>query len=376
MVYVFWIAFIFIFHAYFGYPISLSLFRLKGLKRVDKQYIYPQVSFIITVHNEEKTIEKKLKNTLSLDYPPKKLQVIVASDGSTDRTNNIVASYEKLGVQLLKQNNRRGKEHAQKKAVAIATGKIIVFSDASTELASNGLKEIVANFNDSTVGCVSSEDRVKQTNGSVVGEGLYVKYEMFLRRMESSVNSLVGLSGSLFAARKEVCENFSSEMQSDFRTLLNSMRLGLRGIVDPKAIGYYRDIADQRKEFERKIRTVLRGLAVFFNNLEFLNIFRYRLFAYQYFCHKLLRWLVPFFLLGAFFTNIVLVFTSKFFFISLLCQMVFYLIAMWGSFNSSKTSNIILRFPLYFSTVNTAIIVAWWRYLRGQRVVKWKPSER
>ena len=159
---------------------------------------------------------------------------------------------------------RRGKESGQNEAVKRARGEILVFSDVATTLEKCGLTEIVANFADPQIGCVSSVDRLL-TNGEsqTGGEGLYVKYEMWLRTMESSVKSVVGLSGSFFAARKEVCFDFSTNMQSDFKTLLNSMKMGLRGISDPEAIGYYPDIKDKSREFDRKVRTVLRGLTVF-----------------------------------------------------------------------------------------------------------------
>ena len=174
---------------------------------------------------------------------------------------------------------------------------------------SNGLREIVSNFADPSIGCVSSEDRLVRNDGQPAGEGLYVQYEMLLRRLESRAYSLVGLSGSFFAARKVVCRDFSANMQSDFKTLLNSIQIGLRGVSDADALGYYLDVADQKKELDRKVRTIIRGLTVFFNHIELLNVFRYGLFAYQFFCHKLLRWLVPLFLVTA------------------LCQICFYLLA-------------------------------------------------
>jgi len=133
---------------------------------------------------------------------------------------------------------------------------------------------------------------------------------MWLRRLESRAGSLVGLSGSLFAARKEVCEDFSGEMQSDFRTVLNSMKMGLRGVSDPLAVGLYQDTANQKREWDRKIRTVLRGLTVFFRHLDLLNSFRYGLFSYQLLCHKLLRWLVPLLLFMALVSNAVLYYRS------------------------------------------------------------------
>lgn len=362
-----------VFHAYFGYPLTLLLLKRKQALKAPFE---PPATLIITASNEERRIREKLENTLALDYPREKLQVLIASDGSTDRTNEIVRSYVSHGIELLAFKERRGKESAQKDAVTHASGEVIVFSDVATRIEPRGLREIIANFADPTVGCVSSTDKVIGRDGKPCGEGFYVRYEMWLRDLESQVNSLVGLSGSFFAARNRVCSDFSGEMQSDFRTVLNSMRLGMRGVSDPKAIGYYQDISDNRREFDRKIRTVIRGLTVFFRNLEFLNPFRYGLFSYQYFCHKLLRWLAPLFLLDAFIANAVLSLHSVGYSIVFLLHLGFYGIALGSWAAKSIPTRTLFKIPVYFVTVNAAILVAWWKYIRGSRMVMWAPSER
>ncbi len=365
-----------VFWAYFGYPLSLVVLSFLRSQTVLRAQITPSLTLIITVHNEQKRIRDKLENTLAIDYPRDQLQILVASDGSTDATNEIVVEYAGRGVELFEVKNRGGKENAQKEAVAVARGEIIAFSDASTSIAVDGLRSMAANFADPSVGCVSSVDRIVGLDGKPCGEGFYVRYEMWLRGLESQVNSLVGLSGSFFAARREVCADFSAEMQSDFRTVLNSMKLGLRGVSDPAVVGYYPDIADNKKEFDRKVRTVLRGLTVYFRNLEFLNPFRFGLFAYQFFCHKLLRWLVPLFLLLALVTNLLLAGDSGLYLLLLFGQLAFYTVALGGWRQAEAPKWPLLKIPLYFMTVNIAILVAWYRYLSGNRMVMWVPSER
>lgn len=362
--------------AYFGYPLTLWLIGRFRVKTVAKAPFYPPLTLIITAFNEEKRIREKLENTLALQYPREQLQVLVASDGSTDATNRIVEEYADRGIELFHVKERGGKENAQKEAVAVARGDVLAFSDVATRLEPEGLMEIVANFADPSVGCVSSVDRILGRDGKPCGEGFYVRYEMWLRRLESQVHSLVGLSGSFFAARRLVCQDFSSEMQSDFRTLLNSMRLGMRGVSDPGAVGFYPDVADNRKEFDRKVRTVLRGLTVFFRNLEFLNPVRYGFFSYQFFCHKLLRWLVPLFLLLAFFSNVILAAQSPWYAALLVAQLGFYALAFWGWRQDSPPASTLVKIPVYFIAVNAAIALAWWRYFLGQRLVMWTPSER
>lgn len=364
-----------VFFAYFGYPLSLTLIRPRAC-HVKKASFFPSVSFIIAACNEEKRVRRKLENTLALAYPKERLQVIVASDGSSDRTAEIVGAFAGDGVELLELPRRGGKEKAQKAALERATGEVVVFSDVATLLDPDGLTAIVANFADPTVGCVTSEDRLLSRDGRPCGEGAYVRYEMWVRRLESAACSVVGLSGSFFAARKAVCRDFSGEMQSDFRVLLAAVSMGYRGVSDPAARGYYHDIADPKKEHDRKVRTVVRGLTVFFEHRRFLNPFRYGLFAYQLLGHKLCRWLVPFFLISAFFSSLILSVSSLFFGVFFLCQVGFYGIAAadYGRKRPFKWS--FLKIPGYFVTVNLAIAQAWKRYCTGQRIVMWTSSER
>jgi glycosyltransferase involved in cell wall biosynthesis len=365
-----------VFFAYMGYPLILILAGLVRRIEVRKKSIFPAVTMIITAFNEEKKISEKLENTLAFNYPKDKIQVIVASDGSTDSTNQIVSGYADRGIRLLPVAERRGKENAQKEAIKLAVGDILIFSDVATRIDPIGLQQIVSNFADPSIGCVSSEDRLVGADGRPVGEGVYVRYEMWLRRLESKVGSLVGLSGSFFAARKSVCVDFSGEMQSDFRTLLSSIRLGMRGVSDPEAVGYYRDVSDPKREMDRKVRTVLRGLTVFFRNLDLLNFSRYGLFSFQLFCHKLMRWLVPGFLAVSLATNLFLATESAVYAVLLCLQAAFYGAAVIARIRSNATANLLLKIPSYFLTVNLAIARAWWRYLVGERIVMWEPSER
>ena len=361
---------------YMGYPLSLYFLGLFIFRNRKIEKYYPCVTIIITAYNEENSIRNKIENTLEIEYPRGKLQIIIASDGSTDRTNEIVADYREKGILFLPIPRRGGKENAQKEAIKFADGDILVFSDVSTLLDPSGILQIVSNFVDPTVGCVSSEDCVIGKDGIPSGEGFYVRYEMWLRRLESNIGSVVGLSGSFFAARKSVCQDFSESLDSDFRTLLNSVKMGMRGISDPLAIGYYRDIANPSHEFERKVRTVLRGISVFFNNTEFLNVFKYGLFSYEYFCHKFLRWIVPLFLIIVFLSNIVLAFTSWIYFSILFFQIlicIFIIALQYGMLTSYPK---LLYIPIYFITVNVSIAIAWFRYIRKDRVTMWSPTKR
>ena len=171
---------------------------------------------------------------------------------------------------LVRTRERKGKEAAQQLAVRTAIGQILVFSDCATALPPNAVSTIVMNFADPTVGCVSSIDRLVDADGKASGEGLYVRYEMWLRQLESRVNTLVGLSGSFFAARRDVCRHWASDRQSDFSTLLNAVVMGMRGVLDVDSAGYYRSIADDRREFQRKVRRCSAASRCY-NNVGTLN---------------------------------------------------------------------------------------------------------
>jgi cellulose synthase/poly-beta-1,6-N-acetylglucosamine synthase-like glycosyltransferase len=373
---IFWFSLSFIFYAYFGYPSILMLISLFRNHPVNKGDITPEVSFIITAFNEEKRIKEKIENTLNQDYPKEILEIIIASDYSTDGTDEIVKSYQSQGVKLVRAPERKGKENAQKYAVGSASGEILIFSDVATILQKDGVSNIVKNFHDPTVGCVSSEDKFIDEEGKISGEGAYVRYEMLLRNLETKVSTLVGLSGSFFAARKEVCRDWAIDLQSDFNTLLNSVKMGLRGVSDPESIGYYRNIADEKKEFERKIRTVLRGISVFMKSLQLLNPLRYGLFSWQFFSHKLCRWLVPFAMIVIFFSNAILFPHSRVYLFAFIVQSAFYLIAMGGIWTNLFVTKQFLNIPSFFVLVNLSILHAWFRYFKGEQIVTWNPSER
>lgn len=376
MLSIFWASVTFVFYAYMGYPLLLMAIGVLRNRPVRKAPNHPMVSLIITAYNEEKRIREKLENTLRQDYPRERLDIVVASDCSTDGTDDLVRSYGPSGVRLVRSVVKGGKEAAQKLAVESTTGEILVFSDTATMLEPQAISTIVRNFADPTVGCVSSVDRFIDVDGAVSGEGAYVRYEMLLRNLETRVNTLVGLSGSFFAARRTVCQNWAPDLQSDFNTLLNSVRLGLRGVADPESIGFYKNLADPKKEYERKVRTIVRGISVFMKSLSLLNPFRYHLFAWQLISHKLCRWLVPFAMIGALAANAMLASSSLFYQGTLMTQAGFYAVALAYLVTTRLPSLGVLRIPSFFVMVNVSILDAWIRYCRGERIVSWTPSKR
>jgi glycosyltransferase involved in cell wall biosynthesis len=372
----FWICVALVIYAYAGYPIALALAASVRTRPVRRADITPRVSFIVTAYNEEHRIAEKLENTLRQDYPRERLQVIVASDGSTDRTDDIVKSYAPHGVRLVRATQRRGKEAAQQLAIAASAGEILVFSDAATLLDADGVARIIRSFADDTVGCVSSVDRALDADGRPSGEGLYVKYEMLLRRLETKVGGVVGLSGSFFAVRRAVCREWPADVPSDFDAVLRARRLGLRSVLDGESVGYYRTLPDRSKEFDRKVRTIVRGIPVVMRNLSMLNPCRYGVFAWQLTSHKLCRWLAPVATLGVFGTNATLAGAATPYLGMFLVQCGFYAVGAAGLISQLVWRQRVLRVPAFFVLVTVSTLHAWYRYTRGDRIVMWAPSER
>ncbi len=366
-------------YSYFLYPVILLGLKLLGQGRSlglnESSSDLPAVSLIITAYNEEKGIREKLENTLACHYSGG-IQILVASDGSTDATNAIVQEFANQGVELVNVKDRLGKENAQRAAIEYAEGDILVFSDVATRIEPSAIERIVEVFNDPTVGAISSEDRFLSSSGEVMGEGAYVKYEMWLRGLESRINSLVGLSGSFFAARKSVCEHWDISVPSDFNTAINSVKRGFRAVSDPQLLGFYPDIKNSSNEYQRKLRTVIRGMAALGSNLDVLNPFKYGMFAFQMFSHKVMRWLVPWFLILLFATNLVMIQEHWFYSLCFIGQLGFYTLATLGALSEPLRKNSLIKLCYFFVQVNLAIFQASIQYAMGKRITKWEPSKR
>lgn len=373
---VFWLSVALIFYTYFGYLLVLQFFASFMTKEVKHEDITPSVSIIITAYNEEKRIKQKLENTLNVDYPKEQMEVIVVSDGSTDKTDEIVTSYADRGVQLLRIEGRNGKHFGQGCGIRKATHDIIILTDATTFLESHGIKNIICNFADPSVGCVSSEDRMKSVGSSKSGEGAYVRYEMKLRSLESAIGSLIGVSGSFFAARKHLTEGWIDNMSADFFMPLLTHKKGYRTVIEPTAVGYYEVVNKPGKEFTRKVRTVVHGLEVLFKFKELLNPFKSGLYSFKILSHKLSRWLVPLYMVGALVSNILLFTTHPYFEITMFLQVVLYFLALLGFLFPKLNHVFLIRLPFFFVMVNWSIVVAWYYFLIGKEFIVWEPTKR
>jgi len=382
---IFWIAVFGSLFSYFIYPFTLvwlkSFFSKQTLTKdalleSDKQETTPKaVSLIVTAHNEGVQIKEKLDNTLALDTANLSLQIIVASDFSTDDTDDIVLSYAEQGVELVRADQHLGKEYAQLCGIKAAKGEIIVFSDSATRMQPEALQKLVPYFNDPKIGAISSEDRFISADGKVAGEGYYVKYEMWLREMESQCAGLVGLSGSFFAARKEICEEWDIHSPSDFNTALNTAKANKLSVSCPDVEGFYPNIKDETKEYQRKLRTAIRGMTGLSRHAEVLNPNKFGWYAYQVWGHKVMRWLVPWFMALALVSNLYLL-KTPFYWFTLLVQLGGLGIFLAASNKPSLRENGLIKLIYFFYQVNFALGHAAVKFLTGTRMTTWKPSAR
>ena len=374
----FWTGAFLAFYSYLVYPVVLMFMQraMSSPRTGSATGPKPHVTVIIAARNEQGRIADKLENTLALEYPGGTFNILVASDCSEDATDSIVSGFAHRGVTLVRSPERKGKEHAQGLAIKAATGDVLVFTDTATRLRPDAIRLLIEDFADPTVGAVSSEDELLSPEGTVRGEGAYVRYEMALRRLESRAAGLVGLSGSCFAVRKEVCARWRSDTPSDITAALLCAQTGLRAISDERVKGAYQDLKDESKEFQRKKRTIIRGMTAVWELREALNPFRYGLFSLQVWSHKILRWLVPVGLLLALGSSAVLARDSDLYRGLFALQLAGYAAAGVAYVSGSARKIMPLRIALYFLLANLATAAALWDFMRGVRIVTWKPYQR
>jgi glycosyltransferase involved in cell wall biosynthesis len=373
---IFWLSVFIIIWTYFGYYIFLKTLAIFRHKAIEKKEYYPFISVIITVFNEEKRISQKIENTFTTTYPHDRMEIIVSSDCSADNTDEIVRSYANRGLKLITFTERHGKHYCQGEAIKQAKGEIVILTDATTFLKDDAIQIIVSNFADNSIGIVSGMDQTISENGKPQGEGFYVKYEMKLRALESAVGSLIGASGSFYAARKIVCKIAHPDLSYDFYLPIIAYSNGYRTIIDESAIGYYNIINDPSKEFQRKVRTVVHGIDGLYHCRKVLNPFKYGFFAFEMASHKLMRWLVPFAMIFAFAANILLSSHNRFYFAFLICQILFYGLTLAAYLIKKLQDKMIFKIPYFFVMANYSILIAWFEFLKGEKYVTWQSTKR
>lgn len=361
-------------YTYIGYPLVLKVVAALFARGVRKGPIEPAVSFIIAGYNEEATIAAKLENTLGLDYPSGRLQVIFASDGSTDSTVMIARRFENKGVVVLHHDVRRGKVSAINDAVRAAEGEILVFSDCRQRFDRYAVRALVGNFNDPAVGAVSGELFIGTAG---VGTGKtsvvsYWDYEKTVRKAEASFGSVMGVTGAIWAIRRSLFEPYpQATILDDLYQPMRAVLKGYRVVFEDGAKAYDSASKKTKDEIRRKVRTIAGNWQVFFSMKGLFNPWRNRA-VLQFVSHKVLRVLVPFFLLIAFVANIFLM--DEFLYrVLFYCQALFYMLclASVGAARFGLRSGPISLFHV-FTVLNYSAAAGFVNFITGRQGVLWK----
>lgn len=363
-------------YVYVGYPVLLMLLdKMMAGKLIHRGEIRPTVTFIVSCYNEADIIEQKIENCLSIDYPEDKIEFIFVSDGSDDGTDEIIKDYPGSNIVLVRQEGRLGKTMGLNLAMKEAKNEIIVFSDANAMYKKDAIDMLVRNFNDDTVGYVVGAAIYRDEDQSSAGssEDVYWRYEIYLKNIESRLHSVVGGDGAIYAIRKELYEPLDREDINDFVNPLQIIAKGYRGVFDSDAICYEQTAGDFDKEGRRKQRIVNRSFSGLLRNRTVMNPFRFGFYSLELISHKLLRWLIPFFLVVAGMGITVLAFMDFYVFkLLLLAGIVFVWSIMLGMMLRKWPSMpMIMLLPYYFYLVNLNSMKGVMQALRGDVQVTW-----
>ncbi|CAN5380488.1 glycosyltransferase family 2 protein [soil metagenome] len=373
---IFWLSLAALIYVYIGYPILVYLVSILRPLKIKKSAFLTDVTVIITAYNEERDIRAKLENTLQIDYPKDKLEILVASDCSNDKTDEIVKEFAARGVKLHRQTERLGKTMAQNAAVEKASGEIILFSDATTMYEKDVLQAMLPNFADKTVGCVAGKLIYVDDSSSNVGKGAksYWNYETFIKKSESRACSLIGASGCLYAVRKSLYQPMYAEACSDFLICTVVYRQGFRSVFEPTAVCIEETNRRTDKEIKMRVRVISQTFTDLWRNSAMINPLKSGFYAVQIISHKVLRYAVPLFLLFLLLSSAILAFSSIFFALIFAVQFAFYSIALIGWLLERRGKNVgILAIPLYFVLTNLASLIGFYKFLRGENYASWEP---
>jgi len=382
----FWLSLFVVFYTFIGYGIFLYLIIkikrvLKGKPTIptSNTEILPSCTLIVAAYNEESFIDDKIQNSLQLNYPAEKFKLIFITDGSTDKTPEIINKYSQ--IKLLHEQQRGGKIAAVHRAMKFVDTEIVVFTDANTFLNKDAIINICRHYADSTVGAVAGEKRVQideNADASSAGEGFYWKYESALKKWDSELYSVVGAAGELFSVRSSLYEDVPSDtVLDDFMISMLIAAKGYRIIYEPEAYAMETASENVSEELKRKIRIAAGGIQSILRLKSLFNPFKYSVLSFQYISHRVLRWTVtPFLLILVFFLNALLV-DEKFYLLFFFAQVLFYVLALLGLIMEKRQIRIKALFiPYYFCIMNYAVLMGIIRYFTTTQSAIWEKAQR
>jgi cellulose synthase/poly-beta-1,6-N-acetylglucosamine synthase-like glycosyltransferase len=381
---IFWISLAAVAYTYFGYPIVIwllsRLFARRSQTAGDNSEL-PSVSLLIAAYNEAAVIDERVRNALELDYPPDQLQIVVASDGSDDNTAEIVRRYANRGVVLLDRTQRRGKATALNESFKELTGDIVLLSDANTFTDAAAVRKLVRWFRDPEVGVVCGRLVLTDPATGRNVDSYYWRYETFLKKCEGRLGALLGANGAIYAIRRSLYSEIpSNTIVDDFVIPLRAkLRTGCRIVYDSEAVAHEETPASVRSEFHRRSRIGAGGFQSIGMLWRLLHP-RYGWGAFTFFSHKILRWMGPFFLVGAFAANValcILLWPDWLYWNLLVGQVAFYATSFLAAFVPTQIRLLKpLRLTTMFTAMNAALFVGFCRWLWGTQKGTWKRTER
>lgn len=383
----FWLLILLVFYTYLGYGLLLFIIvKIKGkrdTKIAERGKFEPKVTLVIPAYNEQDFIAEKAKNSLEIDYPVEKLRILFITDGSTDNTVNILEAID--GVEVIHEDIRGGKSAAENRAMKFVESPIVIFCDANTYLNKDCVREIVKHYKDPEVGAVSGEKRISleaQDGASGAGEGMYWKYESFLKKMDSSLYTVVGAAGELISFKTELVEDLEDDtILDDFIQSLRICQKGFRVIYEPAAYAVETASENTSEELKRKVRIAAGGWQAMYRLRSLLNPFKNFTLTFQYVSHRVLRWSLSAFALPLILLiNAYLVYlnSNSIVYLTLLIgQLFFYFLALVGWYYESKSVRVkALYIPYYFTMMNYAVFAGFLRWIKGQQKATWEKSSR
>jgi len=358
-----------------GYPLVLSAIALLRPRPVRRGEWTPSVTILVPAYNEAACIAGTIENKLALDYPAERLEITVVSDASEDGTDDIVRRYADRGVKLLRTAARQGKAAALNEAIRHANGEIVVFSDANSTFAVDAVRRMVENFTDPRVGYVTGNlQYLHGEEASGRGSGAYMRYENWLRRIETRVDSVIGVNGGVDAMRRRLYAAVPADQITDFVLPLRVIAAGFRVVFDERVHSSERANQELGSEFRMRVRVALRAMRGLVYMRQALNVVRVPLPAFCIFSHKILRYLSFLFLAGALIINAILAARNPSYIPLLLLQVAFYALALLGlTRNLPGALRRLTALPTYFLVSNVAFGIAALRFARGDVVATWRP---
>lgn len=379
--FVFWFSLFCIFYAYLGYHLLLSVLSLMKQRPVAAEDMQPRVSLLLAVFNEEDSLEQKLRNCLELDYPKHLLEIVIVSDGSTDRTNAILKdwarNHPRIKVHALEANI--GKTSCLNHVLPDLTGDIVLLTDSNTWLPPHTLELLLSPFADQQVGLVtgstyyvSPEDMHDTKN---YGLSIYNRLEKLAKKLETRTGSCVGADGAIFALRRSLFNPLHPKDINDFVLPLRVVRAGYRTVFVQEAVCLEFTDKYMQSEFQRQKRITARTLRAIWSYRDLLNPWSRPLFALKLFSHKLMKFLTPFFLIIAFAANLMLVPQSLLYAGLFFIQLVLYSLALLGYIQEIKNYKQSMNWlPYSFAATNIAMLFGWFSFLSGRSAVTWQPN--